>query len=58
MDKTKIETIDVTPTWVEAVASWISMWDSLKPEGKEQARKELLRCAALADKYVELTDKK
>ena len=47
-------TIDITPTWKSAMRIYLELWTHLDADGQQGALKELLRCADLADKYVDL----
>lgn len=48
----KVETIDVTPTWEQILATLLMLFENGKPEGRATAIAELQRMASLADLYV------
>ena len=48
-----MEPIDITPTWHATVGLYLEIWAEPSDEGRRGAKEELLRCAKLADKYVE-----
>lgn len=48
----KVETIDMTPTWAEAVEMLICTLENGTHRGKEIARAELRRMALITDQYA------
>jgi hypothetical protein len=46
--------IDITPTWQQALGSFLRLLEDGDADGKLYARRELYRMAGLADKYVAL----
>jgi hypothetical protein len=51
-EKTKIGTIDLTPTWEAVLLILIETLETGSEVGKNIAKEELLRMARLADMYV------
>lgn len=47
------ETIDCTPTWAWAAKVYILALENGTGEGKDSARKEIMRMAELLDKLIE-----
>lgn len=52
------KTINIEMTWQNVMHSFILLLESGDAEGKALARDELIRCAKLADKFVELNKQK
>lgn len=50
-----METIDLTPTWPEALRIYLFALENGTDEGRAEAIKELERMAKVAQMYVELT---
>jgi len=48
------QTIDLTPSWVEAANICLVVLESGTPEGKKQAKQEILKMARIADEYKAL----
>lgn len=49
----KVQTIDITPTWINMLPLLIEFVSSDNPEVYGPAKAELIRMAKIADKYVE-----
>jgi len=51
-EKTKIGTVDITPTWVAVVPVLLAAIENGTSEGRRLAIEELKRMASIADAYV------
>lgn len=53
MEKRKLETIDLTPTWAGILPVLLEVYENAgTPQGRQQAKGELVRMARLADQAV------
>lgn len=48
-----MKTVDVTPTWQAVMKIYLAALENGTDEGKEAATKEILRCAEIAQEYVD-----
>lgn len=48
----RVETIDVTPTWLSLVSTFVALIEAGNAEGRRTAIEEMARCAKIADIHV------
>lgn len=53
-EKTRIGTIDITPTWSSLVPALVALIENSNHKGRQVAMDELKRMAELADAYVKI----
>ena len=47
----QVRTIDMTPTWVETARMLLFVMDNGNEQGKDMARKEIMRMGEILDAY-------
>ena len=51
--KKKIGIIDTTPTWVDVVLLYLEIIEKGTPKQRDDAKRGILKCAKIAQKYVD-----